>query len=358
MKKFALILLVFIVLTGAVTGGIIYIKQPYTPPIRNGEGKNVPGSIARLEQVEVGGFKQWILVRGKDTSKPILLFLHGGPGMPLMYLAHAFQRPLEKDFIVVQWDRRGAGKTYTAKLSPDDLSVSRLLSDTTELVRLLLKRFGKKKIYLVGHSFGSYLGMLFVQEHPELVKAFISVGQVVDSEAAHNIQRRFILKRARETGQSEIIKNVESNKAISYEPWLFEFGGELWHATSWWPLLWTGVKAPEYSLSDVAKVPKGSNFSSRYMTYDVIDGDLRDHVKKVEVPVYFFTGRHDYTTPFELVERYCDSLKAPHKEMVWFNDSAHFPFLEQPAEFATQMRKVLIQSQLGYTKGNGQVIQE
>lgn len=341
LKRLAALLITLLALLGVAVGVIVYVKQPHTPPIRGAGGELLPNSLASLEQVELSGMRQWILIRGRDASNPVLLFLHGGPGMPAMYLAHAFQRPLENDFVVVHWDRRGAGKTFSDALAPEDLSVGQLLSDTRELVELLRRRLNKEKIYLVGHSFGSYLGMLFVDRYPELLHAFVSVGQVVDDEAAREIQERFIRARAHKTGRSEAIEEIESRGEEAFEAWLFEFGGELRHATSWWPLLWAGLQAPEYSLSDVAKVPKGSSFSSQHMKYDVIDGPLIDHVTEVDIPVYFFTGRFDYTTPFELIQRYHGLLSAPHKQLVWFEDAAHFPFFEEPREFARTMKEVL-----------------
>jgi len=321
------------------TAALLYVKRPHTPPIRGSEG----GSIASLEQVELGGIKQWILIRGYDTSNPMLVFLHGGPGMPAMYLAHAFQRPLEEDFIVVQWDRRGAGKTFSDSLMPEDLSVSQLLSDTRELVEYLRSRFDVDKIYLAGHSFGSYLGMLFADRYPEFLNAYIGIGQVVDPERAQEIQDGFIRQQLQQSANEEAIAELDSLGPAVYEHWLFEFGGELHDAKSWWPLLWTGFLAPEYGLADVAKVPRGSSFSSRHMTNDVIEDPLISEVDTVSVPVYFFSGRFDYTTPFELVQEYYEALDAPYKEMVWFDESAHFPFFEQPEEFAREMKNILDQ---------------
>src|SRR4029077_3450852 len=120
-------------------------------------------SIALLEQVTLGGSPQYILIRGQDIRNPLLLFLHGGPGMPTMYLAHDFQRELERSFVVVQWDRRGAGKSYASGLSSPYLSVTQEISDTTELIDQLLARFDQRKVYLVGFSYGTYLGMLVAQ---------------------------------------------------------------------------------------------------------------------------------------------------------------------------------------------------
>jgi predicted alpha/beta-fold hydrolase len=138
-----------------------------TPAIRDDSGSVIPGSIASLERLRIGGVEQYVLIRGHDRRKPLLLFLHGGPGMPSMYLAHAFQRELERDFVVVHRDRRGAGKSYAA-LGPEEIpTVSQTLADTLELTRHLRERFGHETIYLAGHSWGSYLGILAVRERPE-----------------------------------------------------------------------------------------------------------------------------------------------------------------------------------------------
>lgn len=135
------------------------VLRGVTPNIDNS------GSISSLEKHEIGGVEQWILVRGHDRSKPVVLFLHGGPGMPVMYLAHAFQRALEHDYVVVHWDRRGAGKSFDALSQMQALSVSQTLEDTYELTRILRQRFGQQRIYLVGHSWGSYLGLLAAPEY-------------------------------------------------------------------------------------------------------------------------------------------------------------------------------------------------
>lgn len=312
-------------------------KQPGTPPIRGADGAVVPESVSLLQQVELGGVEQWVLIRGHGPEKPVLLFLHGGPGMPMMYLAHAFQRPLEEEFLVVQWDRRGAGKSYSQTRPPDDMRISQLLSDTHQLIDVLKRRYKQEKIFLAGHSFGSYLGMLYAARYPEDLHAFIGIGQVVDREAARTIQEAFIRRKARELGRPEAIAELDSGGDAAFEAWLFEFGAELHGATSWWPLLWTGFLAPEYGLTDVMNVPKGSSFSSQHMQYDDLQTSLLDGVREVDVPVYFFTGRHDVTTPYELAEAYHQVIQAPDKGLVWFENSAHFPFFEEPDLFAAQM---------------------
>ena len=303
-----------------------------------------PNSIASLERIRIGNVDQYILVRGNDTSLPVLLFLHGGPGMPAMYLAHAFQRELEKEFVVVQWDRRGAGKSYREDIS-STLTTEQLVADTVELTNVLRARFHKDRIYLVGHSWGTYLGMLVIARHPELYHAYVGIGQLARSSPIAGIQDEYIRQAAIRIGDQDAIKELEEKGAGVRETLLFKFGGEIHKAKSFAPLLLTGVAAPEYSLRDARNIPKGVSLYSKYFVYNSISGELMDVIAQVNIPVYFFTGRYDYTDPFALTEQYFSKIDAPEKHIVWFEESAHFPFYEEPVAFARQMRGVLTASQ-------------
>jgi pimeloyl-ACP methyl ester carboxylesterase len=311
-----------------------------TPSFRDAEGRMLPGSIAALEKVELGGVEQWILVRGRSRGNPLLLFLHGGPGMPAMYLAHACQRELENSFTVVHWDRRGAGKSYSKKIPAESLAVSRQLADAVELVNLLRDRYGKPRVYLLGHSWGSLLGLIAASRHPELFHAYVGIGQVVDDGEARRLQLEFVTREARARRDRKALEEILRGPR-SLENYLFRYGAELTGATSWWPLLRIGLRAPEYSFWDSMKVPRGVSFSHAHTRDDVLfDRPPREAIRRLELPVWFFAGRRDYTTPSELVARYIDDLEAPRKELVWFERSAHFPFLEEPARFTAEMRRV------------------
>lgn len=314
-----------------------FLWPAYTPQIRDAQGQVVPGSIASLEQVTLGGVPQSILIRGWNRNNPILLMLHGGPGMPQMYLAYRFQRELEKDFVVVQWDRRGAGKSYSRQVPPQSLKVEQLISDTHQLVELLRDRFHQPKVFVAGHSWGTYLGMLAVQRYPDLFYAYVGMGQMTDSEQARKVRHDFLLQRARETRNQEALRDLESG---SDEKWLFQFGGELRNATGWWTLLAMGLRAPEYTAADAFRIPAGLRLYAQHMDASG-HGELVHEVSAVQVPVYFFLGRHDYNTPSELAVTYLETLRAPRKKVVWFEESAHFPFLEEPGKFAAEMRQVV-----------------
>ena len=340
MKKLLRGSLYAILILTLLLGVLLYVKRPRTPAIKDKDGHRPPHAVSQLMKLRLGGVDQWISIRGHDTSNPVLLFIHGGPGMSMMFLSHTFQRPLEEHFVCVQWDQRGAGKSFHAGVSPDSLSVRRLLDDLFELVGVLNTWFGKQKIYLAGHSFGSYLGMLAVREHPELFEVYIGIGQVVDDERAAALQDKFIRREAAELGEPEAVADLDRTGTAAHEKWLFRFRAELFASKSYMPFIKAGVLSPEYGLFDITKVAKGSAFSSKHMKYDVIAGPLMEHVREVDVPVYFLMGRYDQVTPLVLVEEFSEALDAPHKQIILFRRSAHFPFFEEPGSFALALKAI------------------
>lgn len=326
-------------LAGLTLTGLGFILYLWFTPGRTAS-IHTPNSIASLESIPIGGVDQYILIRGNDASLPVLLFLHGGPGMPAMYLAHAFQRELEKEFVVVQWDRRAAGKSFREDIS-STLTTEQLVADTVELTNVLRARFHQEKIYLVGHSWGTYLGMLVIARHPELYRAYVGIGQLARSVPIAGIQDNYIRQSAILADDQDAIKELEEKGANVRETLLFKFGGEIHNAKSFMPLLLAGLAAPEYSLRDARNIPKGVSMYSRSFVYNSISGELIDAVAEVKIPIYFFTGRFDYCDPFSLTEEYFSKINAPQKHLVWFEKSAHFPFYEEPAVFAEQMHAAL-----------------
>jgi pimeloyl-ACP methyl ester carboxylesterase len=332
-------------LAGAIALGLllIFIGMASLIPLRRGYTPQYPSpdSIASLEQITLGGSPQWVLIRGANRNNSLLLFLHGGPGMPTMYLAHDFQRELEQSFIVVQWDRRGAGKSYAAGLSGPEMTVSREIDDTLELIDHLRSRFHQKKLYLVGFSYGSYLGILVAQRAPEVLHAYVGIGQLACSnDENRTIQDLWIREQAARAPDNDALDELNGRKPLDREKWLFKYGAEIHSSRNWWPLLWSGLRAPEYTFQDVANVKKGVDLTASKIRYDVINGSILENVPALQVPVYFFTGRFDYTDPTPCTARLFDNINAPAKRIIWFEHSAHFVFLEEPSRFAAEMRRV------------------
>ena len=337
LKIFRIIIL--LIISNVVLLSIWWFWPARTPGIKSKSNN----SIAEIDYIKIGDVEQCVLIRGENTDNPILLFLHGGPGMPMMYLAHEFQGPLEKHFTVVQWDRRGAGKTYSRNIpSNESMNVNQIINDAFALIDTIKKRYKQDKIILVGHSFGTYIGSIMVSKRPDLFSAYVSIGQVVDNEKSLILQEAFIREQAEKFGRSEIISALEKPTKPGFENWLFEFGGELKESKSFFPLIWSGLQAPEYKLSETLDVANGSSFSSSKMKYNVLSNSILNEITEYKIPVYFFTGKSDYTTPHELVLNYFETITAPKKEIVYFENSAHFPFFEEPEKFSNEIIRLLL----------------
>lgn len=340
LKRGALALLAVVVAVVAV--GLLYRSYAQWR-IAAGTRITSPNGIESLESVELGNVRQWIYVRGEDRDNPVLLFLHGGPGSPELPLAREFGLQLEEHFVVVHWDQRASGKSAGEEVPPESLTIERYVADALELIDLLCTRFEEERIVLLGHSWGSILGTLVARDHPELLHAYVGMGQVVSMRSNEQISFEFVMRRARETGSEDAIGELsqltppyEANVSELFvqRKWLEHFGGVV-HEGSMLPFILRGVLSPEYSLQEVLTVVP-SLFRGdlvREMYAEMLEVNFLEQARRFEVPVYLLTGRYDYDTPFELVERYFEVLEAPHKEMIWFERSAHAPNLEEPERF-------------------------
>ncbi len=313
-----------------------------TPKIKDARGNINPDSIASIEKVEIGGIVQWILIRGHDVNNPILLVLHGGPGTIEGPMAYKFERELEKYFIVINWDQRAAGKSYSKTIPKETMTPEQFVQDAHELIEYLRKRFKKEKIYIVGHSWGSILGTLLANRYPELFYAYVGVGQVVNQYDNERVSYDYTFEQAQKSGNQKAIEQLKAIQPYNGQniehlrierKWLKEFGGFMYGEKSRWPLFKIAFGSPEYSFKDLFKFFKGSKFSLENMWPHLYEIDFFKQAIELKIPVYYCIGRHDYNTPFELAEKYFNELKAPKKKLIWFEKSAHSPNFEEPAKF-------------------------
>jgi proline iminopeptidase len=318
-----------------------------------------PNGISRLERVQIGGIGQWIEVRGENVDSPILLWVHGGPGVAFIPLAGAFQRPLEKYFTVVQWDQRGAGKTYGSNdkdLQRRTMNLSQMEQDTVEIVNYLRNRFQREKIFVLGHSWGSVLGLWLAHEHPELIHAYVGVGQLLNTRQNQEVMYRDALQQARYRRNDNAIKDLESiapypspqvnfRKDSIVNKWAQELLGPPASGTEFTNikrLLLDVVAAPEYSLADDYAFVRGQQFSLNVFLPQLPNLDLNKLGLDFRAPIFFFEGRRDPFCRPSLVWEYSQAINAPRKEFVWFDDAGHFPFFEERQQFADQLfRRVL-----------------
>ncbi|MEZ2231645.1 alpha/beta fold hydrolase [Microcoleus sp.] len=323
----------------------IFASQVFasTPPILDVNGKPIPNSIAVLEKVKLGGSEEWISIRGKDSRNPVLLFLAGGPGGSQLVTARRTLAGLEDRFVVVNWEQPGAGKSFDAvdrsKLTPD-----RYITDTRELVLNLRQRFGKEKVYVLGESWGSALGIMVVQRYPDLFHAFIGTGQMVAFLENDRICYDFALRLAAERGDT---KQVEKLKQQGLPPY---YGNDVfWKSATYLtetlnymnqnPAIANGfntlqdLAGSEYGLYDKVNFIRGLLDTFGVVYQQLWDVDFRKQATRLEVPVYFLIGRHDVNAPPKLTEEYFNLLTAPHKELIWFERSGHNPWVNESTKF-------------------------
>ncbi|MBN1799059.1 MAG: alpha/beta hydrolase [Spirochaetales bacterium] len=303
---------------------------------------NTPKGIAVMEQISLGGLKQWVLIRGEDVGNPILLFLHGGPGMPAIPFEHEM-RELERSFIVAIWDQRGAGKSYSSDIPKTSMTLKQFLADTYELILNLLSRFDQEKLYLVGHSCGSILGVLTVKQHPELIHAYVGVSQIVNLVESEKLSYDYVLNKAIATQNKEAITELNSiqppyrgriDDLMIQRKWLGRFGGVLYGESNYDTLIEIAKAATEYSITDLLNIEPGSLFTTQYLWDDLLTVNFFEQAKELDIPVYFFLGKHDYTTHYLLAEKYFNFLRCKKgKQLIWFENSAHISILEEPDRF-------------------------
>ena len=305
-----------------------------------------PDPIAVLDPVQIGGMTQWLLIRGQDRSAPVLLWLHGGPGAAQMPLAHATTRALERDFVVVHWDQRGAGKSNPRDFDLATMTLERFLQDAHEVTRYLQVRLGAERILVLGHSSGTMLGARLVARRPEDYAGYIGVGQQVSTARGIAVTLDRLAPLIRAGGSAADLRWLESATPealldhaayVAMMQMLDRYGGGMNVPT--WRLAALLIRAPEYSLSDLRRWLEGANRGSGPMWPDYRARDLIANVPVMPVPMLLISGARDLNTPVELATEWFDAVEAPqgkHREV--FATSGHAPFLTAPAPFAQRLR--------------------
>ncbi len=261
--------------------------------------------------LSIGGIKQFVSIKGKDNRNPLLLFLHGGPGNSVIHYAEKFTHKLQEHFIVVQWDQRNAGKTLTLNKSPEPLTVDLFEHDTHQVIDSLLARFHQSKLYLVGHSWGTYLGFYMAKNYPELLYAYIPICPMIDQLESERITLKAMKEKASKNGNEKALQELNRVKVP------FENGSQLYFHRKW-VLEFMGSKA---------KITEKQVQEWASMWLPVFNEASKDNLFEsaptLRCPVYFFVGGQDVQTNSGITEKYYNILDAPKKELHWFERSGH-----------------------------------
>jgi pimeloyl-ACP methyl ester carboxylesterase len=341
---------------GVIALAILIARPANTPAIAGPDGERLPSSVAELAQVRLGGHDQWILLRGENVDKPVLLWLDGGPGQSGLAFTRALFADLERDFVVVDWDQRGVGKSYPA-LDPGSLTLDRAVSDTIELTNYLRERFDEDKIYLGGESWGTTLGVLAVQRQPDLYHAYLGSGQMVSQRETDLRIYRDLLDYAERTGDDGLAKKLRDYGEPPYaDVWAYGYVMEHYELieTDYDPPAYYdergeesgigpwGLLASEYTFVEKVNVLRGLIDMFAVMYPQLQDIDFRRDVPRLEVPVYIFDGAHELSGRRDLALEWYGQLQAPIKRIYTFENTGHAPAREEFREFQRIMSQVVV----------------
>lgn len=311
-----------------------------------------PNGIEELLEIAIGGTKQWISVRGRDRGNPVLLMIHGGPASPEMPSSWFFQNSWEDYFTVVQWDQRGSGKSYNAndpKTIQPTLSAERMIEDAGEVVQFLRKRYEKNKIFVLGHSWGSLVGVSLAHSHPEWLYAYVGTGQMINGKENERVGYANTLRAAEAAGNLSAIAELkaiapypETDGSVPLEKlgkerhWSVALGGLTYQRSTYDYYENLFRLSPEYTEQDVAAIDKGSALSLGALIPAILNFNYSDTVR-FQCPIILFEGRHDDTTPAEIAAQWFKRVQAPDKKLVWFENSAHMAMVEEPGRFLVHL---------------------
>lgn len=299
-------------------------------------------TVNTTEYLDSDGAKLFLLVRGSDRRAPVLLWLHGGPGGAERPLFRYFNGELEDHFVVAYWDQRSTGRSFDADADPHLLTVDRHLADLDVVVDHLRHVFAADKIALVGHSWGTALGLLYAQRHPDKVSAFIGVAQVVSTRAGQQVQHEFVLDEATRRHDSAVLEKLQrlgpppyrSAADVLAAERLADRYGAIFHnpPNQMWVMV-RGVLGGLVTPWEIPRFIRGNNVSLEAMNDELLNLDLARTVPSVDVPVIFMLGRYDRHVDAATASAYFEALRAPVKRLVWFENSAHNIPFEEPDLF-------------------------
>lgn len=308
--------------------------------------------------VEINGMKQGMFLQSENIENPVLLFLHGGAGSPEIAFTEQYPTGFEKIFTVCWWEQRGSGMSYNRSITKEEMTIEQMISDTIAVVNYLRERFNKEKVYVMGHSWGSLLGVLTVQQVPQLFHAYIGIGQVARQLESERLAYSFMLEEFRKANNKKMVRKLEKfpidkggEVSLQYlgvrSDGMMKLGiGVMHNCTSMMECVMIVLRYKGYTLKEKFNFPMGNSFSIKHFWDFVIQTDLIKQVPEIEVPVYVFQGKYDYQVSYVVAKEFARTVKAPVKGFYTFENSAHSPCFEEPEKMCLILREDVLQGKV------------
>lgn len=288
-----------------------------------------PQAIHTSLAIDIGGIKQWISIEATDSRHPVLLFLHGGPGNSVMSYADKFTHKLKEHFIVVQWDQRESGKTATLNASGKQLTVALMEADAVEMIKYLCARFSTDRIFLMGHSWGGFLGFMVARHNPELLRAYVAVCPMVNQLESETISLDWMMKKAK------VDKNEKALHDLIAVKLPFQGGDQLYYHRAWLARMMGNTP------------PSRERVESWALTWlplynEAVAVNLFNTAPEIRCPVFFLIGDRDLQTNWEITRDYYETLKAPVKRIYILEGAGHSLNFREPEWFQDTVLKEIL----------------
>jgi len=327
-------------------------------PLKDSGGKEIVGSVAEKCIIEIGGIQQGFFIRSENTENPVILFLHGGPGSPELpiIIPYEISERLEKYFTVCYWEQRGAGISFGKSIDPATMNLTQMIEDTRQITEYLKTRFNQEKIYLIGHSWGSYLGVKTIEKHPENYIAYIGIGQVSNQTESEKLAYDYMLQHAKKIGDKSAVKNLQKfDKSapdfpnLDYimrvrSPLMNKYGIGFAHeeVLSMMGMANLILSFKGYTLSEKINYIRGMLFSQKRLWDNVVIDNLFESSTIFQIPVYITHGKYDYQVSHTLALEWFNKIEAPQKAFFTFEKSAHGTITEEPEKFVQIVREIAL----------------
>ncbi len=335
-----------------LVGVLLVWSYPGKPsPFMDENGRPLAGSISEKIYVPINGVDQGMFIKSKDEMKPVLLYLHGG--MPDYFFTQRYPTGLEDYFTVVWWEQRGSGLSYSPDIPRETMTTEQFIADTLEVTNYLRRRFGKERIYLMGHSGGTFTGIQAAARAPELYYAYIGVAQMSNQLKSEKLAYDYMLEQFKANGNAKMVQKLEAAPVTMMDGTPAAYlavRDEAMHSLGIGTMrdmnsVITGMFLPslqnrDYTLMEKVNMWRGKASSGVSILWSTIMAtDLSKEVTEFDIPIYFFHGVYDYTCSYTLAKEYFQKLKAPVKGFYTFEQSAHSPLFEEPARMQTILQR-------------------
>jgi pimeloyl-ACP methyl ester carboxylesterase len=312
--------------------------------------RNAGDSICEKVFLNIGGVRQGMFIKGKDSGNPVLLYVHGGPSFSEFFLVEKYPTGLEEYFTVCYWDQRGGGLSVSREVTGESMTLEQFASDMIEVTNYLRVRFRKEKIYLMAHSGGTPFAIRAVADNPQLFHSYVGVAQITKQAESERLNYKYMIDRYASMGNTKMVSKLKEYPLLEDDSYLLPFFNSVLRDKSMHPLgigtmrnmtsIMTGVFYPVWMCRAYTVREKFNIWYSKFsfvnksgLRAEVIGLDIPQLIPSLEVPVYFISGRYDMTVNRDLSKEYLEKLECPVKGFYTFENSAHSPMYEEPARF-------------------------